>query len=45
MLRVAARVGLALTLLLAEAPRLALLAHLRLAIELCERRLLLPSQG
>src|SRR4051812_14513774 len=40
-----AGVALALTLLLADAPRLALLAHLRLAVQLCERRLLFPSQG
>src|SRR4051794_12856464 len=40
-----AGVALALTLLLAEAPRLALLAHLRLAVQLCERRLLFASQG
>ena len=39
-----ARVGLALALLLANALRLALLAHLRLAAQLCERRLLFPSQ-
>src|SRR3954465_11878386 len=37
--------ALALTLLLAEVPRLALLAHLRLAVQLCERRLLFASQG
>jgi len=36
---------LALTLLPANALRLALLAHLRLAVHLCERRLLLASQG
>jgi hypothetical protein len=40
-----AGVALALTLLLADAPRLALLAHLRLAVQLCERRLLFASQG
>src|SRR4051794_21951250 len=40
-----AGLALALTLLLADAPRLALLAHLRLAVQLCERRLLFPSQG
>jgi hypothetical protein len=36
---------LALTLLPANALRLALFAHLRLAVHLCERRLLLASQG
>src|SRR3954468_15466828 len=40
-----AGVALALTLLLADAPRLALLAHLRLAVQLCERRLLFASHG
>jgi hypothetical protein len=40
-----AGVVLALTLLLADALRLALLAHLRLAVQLCERRLLFASQG
>jgi len=44
-LRVTAGVAFAETLLLAEAPRLALLAHLLLAGELRERRLLLASQG
>jgi len=40
-----AGVALALTLLLAEGPRVALLAHLRLAVQLRERRLLFASQG
>src|SRR3954453_4130144 len=41
----AAGVALALTLLLADALRLALFADLRLAARLCERRLLFASQG
>jgi hypothetical protein len=41
----AAGVALALTILLADALRLALFAHLRLAVQLCERRLLFSSQG
>ena len=40
-----AGVLLALTLLLANALPLALLAQFRLAAQLCERRLLLASQG
>ena len=38
-------VALELTILLAEALRLALFAHLRLAVQLCERRLLFASPG
>ena len=45
LLRRAAGVALALTMLLAHGPRLALFAHLRLAVQLCECRLLLASQG
>src|SRR3954463_6751707 len=41
----AAGVALALTILLADALRLALFAHFRLAVQLCERRLLSASQG
>lgn len=44
-LNLKAGVLLALTLRFANALRLALLAHLRLAVHLCERRLLLASQG
>ena len=44
-LHLTAGVAFALTLLLTEAPRLALLAHLLLAAQLRERRLLLASQG
>jgi hypothetical protein len=40
-----AGVALALTLLFADAPLLALLAHLRLAVQLRERRLVSASQG
>src|SRR5947209_11337585 len=39
-----AGVAVALTLRLAEAPGVPLLAHLRLAVQLCERRLLFASQ-
>jgi len=44
-LHLTARFGFASTLLLADAPRLALLTHLRFAVQLRERRLLLASQG
>ena len=45
LLHLTAGVAFALTLPLAEAPLLALLAHLLLAVQLRERRSLLASQG